>query len=226
MRNREKSATGSTTPMTAMFGERPAPEKSSTVPASRPRKSSHVCNVCRQSFSSAIVLRVHQSSAHSTHTTSNEPITRPKRRTIHSKNSTYPTALPNPQRPQSTPQQQPQTSVVTTNRVAEEQATTSTSSTTTTSTTATVAAVKALIALAKDGRQKRGSYRRYTPEIRDAIAQHAIHMGTHDAVRTFTSSLGNCDIGFKLASCLKVRVNNDEIALWWLFHRLDIEFML
>jgi len=58
-----------------------------------------------------------------------------------------------------------------------------------------VAAVKALIAETKQKkgrieRQKRGEYRRYTPEIREAIIQHALRHGTHDAARTFTSSLG------------------------------------
>ena len=59
----------------------------------------------------------------------------------------------------------------------------------------TVAAVRALIAETKQKkgrieRQKRGEYRRYTPEIREAIIQHALRHGTHDAARTFTSSLG------------------------------------
>lgn len=58
-----------------------------------------------------------------------------------------------------------------------------------------VAAVRALIAETRQKkgrteRQKRGEYRRYTPEIREAIIQHALRHGTHDAARTFTSSLG------------------------------------
>lgn len=65
------------------------------------------------------------------------------------------------------------------------------------STSATVAAVRALIAQTKETRKskeerhKRGEYHRYTPEIREAIAVHAIRHGTHNAARTFSASLGN-----------------------------------
>lgn len=63
-------------------------------------------------------------------------------------------------------------------------------------TSETVAAVKALIANSKlskkgkDQRHKRGEYRRYTSEIREAIATHALLHGTHDAARTYSESLG------------------------------------
>lgn len=64
------------------------------------------------------------------------------------------------------------------------------------STSSTVATVRALIAEAKEAqkpkeeRNKRGEYRRYTPEVREAIAMHALRHGTHDAARTFSTSLG------------------------------------
>lgn len=60
-----------------------------------------------------------------------------------------------------------------------------------------VTAVRAIIAqarqerLSKDDRGKRGEYRRYTPETRDAIVQHALRHGAHEAARTFSSSLGS-----------------------------------
>ena len=65
------------------------------------------------------------------------------------------------------------------------------------STSTTVAAVRALIAQSKkarkskEERQKRGEYNSYTPEIREAIAVHALRHGTHSAARTFSASLGN-----------------------------------
>jgi hypothetical protein len=43
----------------------------------------------------------------------------------------------------------------------------------------------------KEERQKRGEYNSYTPEIREAIAVHALRHGTHSAARTFSTSLGN-----------------------------------
>jgi hypothetical protein len=64
-------------------------------------------------------------------------------------------------------------------------------------TSTTVAAVRALIAQSKEARkskeerQKRGEYNSYTPEIREAIAVHALRHGTHSAARTFSTSLGN-----------------------------------
>lgn len=64
------------------------------------------------------------------------------------------------------------------------------------STSTAVAAVKALIAQTKElqkpnsERHKRGEYHRYTPEIKEAIAIHAMRYGTHDAARTFSTSLG------------------------------------
>lgn len=66
-----------------------------------------------------------------------------------------------------------------------------------TTTSTTVAAVRALIAQSKEARkskeerQKRGEYNSYTPEIREAIAVHALRHGTHSAARTFSTSLGN-----------------------------------
>lgn len=63
-------------------------------------------------------------------------------------------------------------------------------------TSETVAAVKALIANSKlskkgnDQRHKRGEYHRYTTEIREAIAAHALLHGTHDAARTYSETLG------------------------------------
>lgn len=73
-----------------------------------------------------------------------------------------------------------------------------------TSTSTTVAAVRALIAQtkearkSKDERHKRGEYHRYTPEIREAIAVHAIRHGTRSAARTFSASLGSIDIFIRL----------------------------
>lgn len=66
-----------------------------------------------------------------------------------------------------------------------------------TSNLAAIEAVRTLIAqtkqgrLSKEDRGKRGEYRRYSPEIREAIVQHALRYGSHEAARTFTSSLGN-----------------------------------
>ena len=64
-------------------------------------------------------------------------------------------------------------------------------------TVSTVAAVRALIAdsggqrqASKNVRRKRGEYRRYTPEIREAIVQHALRHGAHETARSFSSSLG------------------------------------
>ncbi|XP_057370368.1 uncharacterized protein LOC130691442 [Daphnia carinata] len=65
-----------------------------------------------------------------------------------------------------------------------------------TSTSTAVAAVRALIAQTKDVRKsrneghKRGEYHRYTPEMKEAIAIHAMRHGTHNAARTFSTSLG------------------------------------
>ena len=42
----------------------------------------------------------------------------------------------------------------------------------------------------KNERKKRGEYHRYTPETREAIAQHAIENGTGSAAKTFSTSLG------------------------------------
>lgn len=42
----------------------------------------------------------------------------------------------------------------------------------------------------KNDRKKRGEYRRYSPETREAIAKHAIENGTGNAAKTFSCSLG------------------------------------
>ena len=63
-------------------------------------------------------------------------------------------------------------------------------------TSETVAAVRALIAQGKMARKvkdqshKRGEYHRYSPEVREAIALHALRHGTHDAARVYSESLG------------------------------------
>uniref|UniRef100_A0A0P6D7J8 RNA-directed DNA polymerase n=1 Tax=Daphnia magna TaxID=35525 RepID=A0A0P6D7J8_9CRUS len=65
-----------------------------------------------------------------------------------------------------------------------------------TSTSTAVAAVRALIAQTKEVRKsrnerhKRGEYHRYTAEMKEAIAIHAMRHGTHNAARTFSTSLG------------------------------------
>lgn len=77
------------------------------------------------------------------------------------------------------------------------------------STLATVAAVRALIAQTKgarktkDERHKRGEYHRYTPDIREAIAVHAIRHGTRSAARTYSASLGS--VLYKICSVTTVR---------------------
>ena len=118
------------------------------------------CLSCDETFESAILLHLH-ASCH----TSNERLTR-------SSNSRH----------QNLQNQQASNSHNTIdNRV---------------STSTTVAAVKALIAQTKavrksrEERHKRGEYHRYTPEMREAIAIHALRHGTHSAARTFTASLG------------------------------------
>lgn len=58
------------------------------------------------------------------------------------------------------------------------------------STLTTVSTVRGLIARSKEEKIKRGEYHRYTPEMRDTIAQHALRLGTHDAVQVFTRTLG------------------------------------
>lgn len=43
---------------------------------------------------------------------------------------------------------------------------------------------------AKGERKKRGEYHRYTPEVKEAIAKHAIENGIRDASKSYSSSLG------------------------------------
>ena len=54
----------------------------------------------------------------------------------------------------------------------------------------TVVAVKALLNATKEERSKRGKYVKYTPELRDEIAQYALTHGNHDAVVYWSDRLG------------------------------------
>lgn len=54
----------------------------------------------------------------------------------------------------------------------------------------TVVAVKALLSATKEERSKRGKYVKYTPELRDEIAQYALAHGNHEAVTYWSDRLG------------------------------------
>lgn len=54
----------------------------------------------------------------------------------------------------------------------------------------TVAAVKALLNATKEERSKRGKYIKYTPELRDEIAQYALAHGNHEATVYWSHRLG------------------------------------
>ncbi|XP_068241681.1 uncharacterized protein [Palaemon carinicauda] len=54
----------------------------------------------------------------------------------------------------------------------------------------TVVAVKALLSATKEERSKRGKYIKYSPELRDEIAQYALTNGNHEAVIYWSDRLG------------------------------------
>ena len=140
----------------------------------------YVCSICQEPFHSQAVLRLHESSHHKPDSPPEASIRRRSSRSKYAPRSCAgrPAAI---------------ASIPSTCSILS----LSDGELASSQTQNTVAAVRALIERNQQSK-KRGEYRRYTPEIRDAIAKHALEFGTHDAVRTFTSSLGNIKHTFLL----------------------------